>query len=125
TLFLIVLWLAPLPMSWSCEYAKMMEVIAGSWLVLTHCTTNRDIFRVGTSPGRTSKTASRRKTGFVVKTSLCVKKLTKPRCLKRSLEPFAKAFDGEERAGQCKGWVTIRSVTTYHRRPRRRNAIVH
>src|SRR5260370_2623087 len=40
-------------------------------------------------------------------------------------KPFAKGFDGEERAGQCKGWEAIRSVTTYHRRPRRRNVIMH
>src|SRR5260370_17638239 len=40
-------------------------------------------------------------------------------------KPFAKGFDGEERAGQCRGWVAIRSVSTYHRRSRRRNVIVH
>src|SRR5229473_6177206 len=39
-------------------------------------------------------------------------------------KPFAKGFDGEERAGQRKGWVAIRSVTTYHRRPKG-NVIVH
>src|ERR1700751_2677422 len=57
TVFLTVLSLAPLPMSWSCEYAKTMEVIAGFWLVLAHCETNEDKLHVGMFRGRTLKTA--------------------------------------------------------------------
>ena len=40
---------APLS-SWSCGYANVMAVIAGSWFVLTHCATNRDRLRVGMLP---------------------------------------------------------------------------
>src|ERR1700693_5641811 len=56
--------------SWSCDYANVMEVIAGSWLVLTHCGTNRDRCYVGIIPERTSTIASRLKTGFAKKTLL-------------------------------------------------------
>jgi len=76
---------APLA-SWSCVCARAMEPIAGSWFALTHCETNRDRLRVGMLPRRILKTASRRKTGCGAKTSLCVKKSTKPRCLKRLSE---------------------------------------
>ena len=72
--------------SWSCVCAKGTELIAGFWLVTIQCATTRDRLRDGMWPAPTSKTASRRKTGFAAKTSLCVKKSTKPRCLKRSLE---------------------------------------
>src|SRR6185369_3288280 len=51
---------APLS-SWSCGYAHVMALIAGSCFVLTHCATNRDRLRVGMLPRRTSKTASGRK----------------------------------------------------------------
>src|SRR5580704_6662022 len=91
----IVLYQVVLPTSWSCDYANVMEVIAGSWLVLAHCGTNRDGLYVGIIRERTSKTASKRKTGFVRKTSLCVKKSTKLRCSKRSsalLPPCAAYF---------------------------------
>src|SRR6267143_882489 len=85
---LIPITLAPVaPLSrWNCECAYVMELIAGSWFALTHCATKRDRLRVGMLPRQISKTASRRKTSFVTKTSLCAKKSTKPRCLKRSLE---------------------------------------
>src|SRR5260370_19664398 len=39
-------------------------------------------------------------------------------------KPFAKGFDGKERAVQGKGWLAIRPVTTCNRWPRRRNVIV-
>ena len=74
--------------SWSCDYANVMEVIAGFWLVTTRCATNRDRSHVGMLPVRTLKIASRLKTGFSMKTSLFGKKSTRPRCSKRLLEPL-------------------------------------
>src|SRR5260370_10768112 len=49
---LIPIMLAPVaPLSsWSCDYANVMALIAGSWFVLTHCATNRDRLRVGILP---------------------------------------------------------------------------
>src|SRR5260370_9577254 len=49
---LIPIMLAPMaPLSsWSCDYANVMALIAGSWFVLTHCATNRDRLRVGILP---------------------------------------------------------------------------
>src|SRR5260370_28367925 len=88
TVFLVTLSLVALLTSWSCEYANVMALIAGSWLVLTHCATNRDRLRVGMSPRRTSKIESRRKIGFGAKTSLYAKKSIRPRCSKRLLEPL-------------------------------------
>jgi PAS domain S-box-containing protein len=76
---------APLA-NWRCVFARAMEPIAGSWFVLAHCATTRDRLRVGMFPRRILKTASRRKTGCGAKTSLSVKKSTKPRCLKRLSE---------------------------------------
>src|SRR5579862_3264573 len=82
----IVFYQVALPTSWSCDYANEMGLIAGSWLVLALCGTSRDRLRVGILRQRTSKIASRLRTRFDAKTSLCVKKSTKPPCLKRSLE---------------------------------------
>jgi hypothetical protein len=45
--FLITLLLVALLANWSCDYASVMECIAGSWLALTHCATSRDRLRVG------------------------------------------------------------------------------
>src|SRR5437879_3022246 len=88
TFFLVTLSLVALLTRWSCDYANVMALIAGSWLVLTHCATNRDRLRVGMLPRRTSKIESRLKTGFGAKTSLYVKKSIRPRCLRRLLEPL-------------------------------------
>ena len=60
----IVLYQVALLTSWSCDYANVMEVIAGFWLVTTRCATNRDRLRVGMLPGRTSKIASRLRTAL-------------------------------------------------------------
>src|SRR6266404_3225121 len=49
-IILIVLSLQDRPTSWSYGCARAMELIAGSWFVLTHCATNRDRLRVGMSP---------------------------------------------------------------------------
>src|ERR1700693_1143518 len=64
----IVLYQRALLTSWSCDYANVMEVIAGSLLVLTHCGTNRDRLHVGILPGQTSKIESRLKIGFSART---------------------------------------------------------
>ena len=70
------------------DCANGMALIAGSWLVLTHCATNRDRSRVGTLPRRISKIANRLKTGCSTKTSPSEKKSTKLRCSKRLSEPL-------------------------------------
>src|SRR6202030_104777 len=88
TVFLVTLSLVALLMSLSCDYADAMALIAGSWLALTHCATNRDRLCFGMLPRRTSRIESRLKTGFGAKTSLYAKKSIRPRCLKRLLEPL-------------------------------------
>src|SRR5260370_41722177 len=45
---------APLS-SWSCGYANVMALFAGSLSVLTHCGTTRDRLRVGILPLRISE----------------------------------------------------------------------
>src|ERR1700722_1238529 len=86
TVILIVLSLVGKVLSWSCAYAKLMQVIAGSWLVATRCAMARDKLRVGISRAPILKTAKELRRDCDRKTSLYVKKSTKPRCLKRSLE---------------------------------------
>jgi PAS domain S-box-containing protein len=49
-IILIVLSLQDRPTSWSYGCARAMELIAGSWFILTHCATNRNRLRVGMSP---------------------------------------------------------------------------
>src|ERR1700722_7963975 len=87
TFFLIVLSLAPLLTSWSCGYANVKEVIAGSSLVLARDATNRDRLQDGTLQRRTSRIASRLKTDFGARILLFGKKSTKLRCLKKLSAP--------------------------------------
>ncbi len=70
--FLIVLSVVPLLASWRRDYANVMEVIAGSSLVLTQCETNWDRLHVSMLPGRTATIASRLRILFAAKTSLYV-----------------------------------------------------
>src|ERR1700722_1861240 len=53
TIILTALSLVVMLSSWRCDCAKVMEVIAGSWLVLTRYAAKRDRLRVGMLPGRT------------------------------------------------------------------------
>src|ERR1700683_1888347 len=84
--FLIVLSLVWLVSSWSYVYAKVTEVIAGFWLVATHCATSRDRLHVGMLRAPILKTARELRRGCDRRTSLYVKKSIRHRCSKRLLE---------------------------------------
>src|SRR5712671_3318215 len=71
--------------SWNCDYAEVMEVIVGFSLVTTQCAVTTDKSCVGTFHVPISKTASDLKKNCNRKTSLFAKKLTRHRCLRRSL----------------------------------------
>src|SRR6267142_4115249 len=72
----------------NCDYAEVMEVIVGFWPVTTQCATKMDESCVGTFHVPISKTGSRLRKDYNRKTSPSGKKSTKPRCLRRSLEPL-------------------------------------
>src|SRR6266852_8631017 len=63
-----------------------MEVTAGFWLVPTRCSMTKGTLFVGMLLPPISKTANKLKKGCNRKTSLCARKLTRHRCLRRSLE---------------------------------------
>src|SRR5258708_6613367 len=84
---LTVLSLVALLARWSFGCARATEVIVGFWVDITRCATNTGRLRVGILPGQTSKTARELRRGCNRKTSLFVKKSTKPPCLKRLSEP--------------------------------------
>src|SRR5882762_2611007 len=87
SLILPELGLTVLLASWNCDYAEVMEVIVGFWLVTTRCATTTDKSCVGTFHVPISKTGSELRKDYNRKTSPSGKKSTKPRCLRRSLEP--------------------------------------
>jgi len=60
----IVLYQVALLTNWSCDYANVMEVIAGSWLILSHCGTNRTNYTLVLYRNGHRGIASRLKTGF-------------------------------------------------------------
>ena len=72
----------------SCGCANMMEAIAGFWLATIRCATTRDRSCAGMLRVPISKTASRLRRNCNKKTPLCVRKSTKPRCLKRLSGPL-------------------------------------
>ena len=84
--FLTVLVLLALLSSWRCDCAKLMEVIVGFSFGTILWATTKGRSRDGMLPVPTSRIASRLKIGFSARTWLCVKKSTKPRCLKRLSE---------------------------------------
>jgi len=82
--YLTVQSLQGLHTSWSCGCVSSMEVTAGFWLVPTRCSMTRGTLFVGMLLPPISKTANELKKGCNRKTSLCARKSTRPRCLRRS-----------------------------------------
>src|SRR5580704_16806630 len=87
SIILLVLSLTVLLASWNCDYAKVMEVIIGFWLVTTLSATATDKSTVGTFHAPISKTGRGLRRSYDRKTSRFRKKSTRPRCSRRSLEP--------------------------------------
>src|SRR5258708_6933054 len=87
SIILLVLRLTVLLASWNCDYAKVMEVIIGFWLVTTLSATATDNSSVGTFHVPISKTGRGLRKRYDRKTSRSGRKSTKPRCSKRSWGP--------------------------------------
>src|SRR5215470_7476099 len=82
-----------------------MEVFVGFCLASTRCTMKRDSLHVGTSRVLILTTAKGLRRDYNRKTSLCAKKSTKPRCLKKLSEPL-------QLCKQCyRAFLKLRQVT--------------